>query len=154
LVITLSSNALLVEWFNMVNAYRPLKMRNMYDFSLGSDQAASVPTYWEDVRKALQAHFTKYEWDWHLNAPRKAFLAGSSGDRPEFLDVVREVLAWKGDEVPLYAEDVEFQLAKGTAELAKRAEYLNWRDVYWHKEDVEYRGDIDPNCWASGADRV
>lgn len=155
LIVTLSLNALIVEWFNMIHAYYLSNMFEMYDFSLGSSQADSIPGYWEVVRNALKQHFAKHEWQWLHNTPRKVFISGESSNDPDFLSVLEDAVSWNGDELAFYKEDIDFLLANGTAELAKRAEYLDWRDMTWQEKSLALgRDDIDPWCWASGKERM
>jgi hypothetical protein len=82
------------------------------------------------VQASLEDFFTENDWLWDSYPPRKIFVTGESGDIQELFNILQEVCSRRGNTPMTYKEDVLFMAAKGTAELGKRADYLDWRDMH------------------------
>jgi hypothetical protein len=133
LTVSFSTNALIVEWPLMVDAYLWLPGgtgMNIHNFSLGLSAATAVPDYWQVLQNTLEEVFVRYDWRWKMYPPRKIFVTGESGDNGKFLRILKEACGRQGNKPVIYKNDVLFSSARGTAELGKRAEYLSWKDLH------------------------
>jgi len=99
------------------------------DFSFGSKAATGDEDYWHRMHKRFMHFLNSNAGNWRWAPPSKIFVYGESADNPVFRKLVREVARWNGNEPQFFDKDPIFMPAKGTAELAKRAFFLNPRNL-------------------------
>jgi hypothetical protein len=132
-----SSDTISIEWPIVHCAYYwwISPDRILQDFDLGLKHAHSTPDYWQRVHDRIWQWFYNQPGRWKYTPPAKIFLTGDSADDKRFRQILKDVGGWQGNKPSYFEEDALFMAAKGTAELAKRAAYLNPdnRPPVWRK---------------------
>jgi hypothetical protein len=122
-----SREGLLVEWPKLTNAYywyiQPY--RTFEDFALGSNAEATTPEYWQVLQDRLLGWFQSQYYFWEGAPPSKVFVTGESAWKEEFKSALREACSFIENDPVYFDDDILYSGAKGTAELAKRANWLN-----------------------------
>ena len=130
-----TNDSFAVEWPELHTAYYwyIVPSRINQDNELGSGTPDRTDKHWELMRGRILELIMRRPGSWKSQPPSHVFATGEGTEDETFRLLLREACAFRGNDPTFYESDAKFMGAKGSAELAKRAVYLNPenRDPVW-----------------------
>jgi hypothetical protein len=130
-----TNDAFVVEWPILQSAYYwyIVPTRIVQDNELGSRTANRTDDYWQHMRERISQLILLREGSWKYQPPAHVFVTGEGAGDETFRQLLRDACTFRGNDPTFHDSDTLFMGAKGSAELAKRAVYLNPinRDPVW-----------------------
>ncbi|KAI1735228.1 hypothetical protein F4680DRAFT_435867 [Xylaria scruposa] len=126
LAVGYTNTSLTTSQAEIVNCLFPREKPTLENLRLGYD-ARYEEFYWEMVRYMLRSPATDSRFQRNISM---VLLSGDATEKPEFREVVREVINnVLGGQVEIIDSQPEFSASKGAAELAKRAIFRLTKDL-------------------------
>jgi hypothetical protein len=120
-------DAFVVEWPILYGAYivyiEPSTV--IHDPSLGSEAGSHDEDYWQRIRGRIEQLIFGLPGRWKCQPAKNVFVTGESAGDETFKLVLKDACRFGGNDPAFFEDDILFLGAKGSAELAKRAVYLN-----------------------------